>query len=240
MGVAGLAPDMGTALAGLGQQMAAALPPGVYEASSGHLIDALSSADRLREPLPGSETEYAEPRHGPFQPQFFSGNEFLLVTRMAGILLGKVDAGALAETAAWIDLRVQASAGVREAARQLQPLHRALAVAHYGQMAVDNLETLDPQAVARAGLAALHEHSRERFGRQFLQVPEAEQVELVRAISQEPLESPLRRFYDLVRSEAIRGYYTSQAGLKELDYKGNAYYSECPGCEAKQGEESRS
>jgi hypothetical protein len=46
-----------------------------------------------------------------------------------------------------------------------------------------------------------------------------------------PQESALRRFYDLVHREAIRGYYTTRVGLRELDYKGNAYYAECPGCE---------
>jgi hypothetical protein len=39
-----------------------------------------------------------------------------------------------------------------------------------------------------------------------------------------------RKFFELIRREAIRGYFTSAEGLKELDYRGNAYYGECPGC----------
>jgi len=47
-------------------------------------------------------------------------------------------------------------------------------------------------------------------------------------------DSSLQKFLELIRNEAIRGYYTSAAGLKELDYKGNTYYPYCPGCESTQ------
>lgn len=46
-------------------------------------------------------------------------------------------------------------------------------------------------------------------------------------------ESDLRKLYDLARTEAIRGYYTTAEGLKELDYRGNAYYGDSPGCAPK-------
>ena len=42
-----------------------------------------------------------------------------------------------------------------------------------------------------------------------------------------------RKFFEIARTEAVRGYYTTAAGLEELDYKGNAYYADSPGCEAK-------
>jgi hypothetical protein len=38
-------------------------------------------------------------------------------------------------------------------------------------------------------------------------------------------------FFKLLKSDVIRGFYTSHTGLKELDYKGNAYYAKSPGCE---------
>jgi hypothetical protein len=229
-GVAGLVPEMATTLAGAEQQVAVALPPGLYEPSPKHLIHALSGQGAAVIP-PGSETDYVQPRQGPFHPQFFSSDEFRAVARLVEILLGKVDAGALAETAEWLDLRFYSAAGVREAARWLDPLHRALAVAYYGEARVFESETSDPQSIARAGLAALQEHCRARLGGAFLELPTAEQADVVRRISRAPQESPQRRFYDLLRREAIRGYYTSRRGLKELDYKGNSYYSQCPGCE---------
>ncbi len=232
-GVAGLAPRMATARSWLEQQAATSLPPGLYEPSPKHLIHALSSRALPVIP-PGSETDYVQARQGPYEPQFFSPEEFRVVSRVVEILLGKVDSAALAESTEWVDLRLHSAAGVRQAARRLDPLHRALAVAYYGEAQVVELETSDSQAIVHAGLGALEERTQEKLGRPFLQVSASEQSDVVREISQAPQETPLRRFYDLLRREAIRGYYTSNSGLKELDYKGNAYYSQCPGCETKQ------
>jgi hypothetical protein len=63
-----------------------------------------------------------------------------------------------------------------------------------------------------------------------LELTEPQQVELVGSTGTAKPDSPLRKFFEVMRSEAIRGYYTSAEGLKELDYKGNSYYPECPGC----------
>ena len=227
-GVAGMVPQLATTLTGA---EAAALPPGLYEPSPRHLMHALAAQGPLTIPL-GSETDYVQPRQRPFEPQFFSPDEFQVVTRLVEILLGKLDPGALAETAEWVDLRFHTAAGVREAVRRLDPLHRALAVAYYGEAHVVELETCDPQAIARAGMAALEEQA-QKLGHPFRELSASQQADLVREMSQEPQEAPLRRFYDLLRREAIHGYYTARAGLKELDYKGNAYYSQCPGCETK-------
>jgi hypothetical protein len=38
------------------------------------------------------------------------------------------------------------------------------------------------------------------------------------------------RLFDFLKFEIIKGFYTSQVGLKELDYKGNAFYARSPGC----------
>jgi hypothetical protein len=231
-GVAGLVPQGATGLRPAEEQAAAALPPGLYEPSPRHLMHALSAQGPPVIP-PGGETDYVQPRTGAYQPQFLSPDEFRAVSRLVEILLGNVDAATLAETAEWVDLRLHSAAGVREAARRLDPLHRALAVAYHGEAQVVELESSDPQAVMRAGLGALQQQCQQRFEHPFAELAAAQQSDMVREISQAPQETPLRRFYDLLRREVIRGYYTSRAGLKELDYKGNAYYSECPGCEKK-------
>jgi hypothetical protein len=108
-----------------------------------------------------------------------------------------------------------------------------LAVAYFGEAHVVEVENDDPQSVAHAGLAALEQHSQSRLGRSFLKLSASEQAEIVREISQSPQDTPLRRFYDLLRRETMRGYYTSRPGLTELDYQGNAYHVRCPGCEKK-------
>ena len=37
-------------------------------------------------------------------------------------------------------------------------------------------------------------------------------------------------FFTFLKAEAIRAYYTSRHGLRELNYKGNWYYAASPGC----------
>lgn len=230
-GVSGAVPTSVLGWVSAEGESAAQLPPGLYEPSSKHLIHALSSGGELRNLPLGSETEYVKPGSGPYHPQFFTQEEFQVVTRMIQIILGEVDSGSLTQAAGWFDLWVHSAAGVREAARQLESSHRALAVAFYGEEAVRELETADPQAMVRAGLVAIDKRSRELFRREFLQAGRGEQVEVVRASAAAPKDSTLGKFFALIRGEAIRGYYTSAAGLQELDYKGNAYYPECPGCE---------
>jgi hypothetical protein len=211
-----------------------ALPPGLYAPSAEHLVHALQSAGKLYATPPGSETDYVQPSSLSFQPQFFSNEEFRLVTRFVEIVLGKLDANALAQTTQWLDLWFYSAAEVVEAARHLDSLHHVLAVAYYGEASVIELENSDLQAVARAGLGALHEASVERHGRGFLELSDQQQVDLIAYTGAAKPDSPLRRFFDGMRREAIRGYYTSAEGLKELDYKGNAYYPNSPGCAANQ------
>ena len=232
-GVAGLAPDLAAAMTLTLQEATAGLPPGLYEPSAAHLTHVLASRDAPVVPR-GAETDFAEPRQGPFQPLFFSPKELDVITRLVGLLFGSVDARAFLETIAWVDLRLHRDAGIRHAARTLDPSHRALAVAYYGQDRVVELETVDSQAIVRTGLQLLEQQSQERFGHEFLELAETVQTDLVRELSRTP-ESPLGRCYLFLRREAIRGYYTSQAGLTELDYKGNAFYGACPGCESKRG-----
>jgi hypothetical protein len=33
-----------------------------------------------------------------------------------------------------------------------------------------------------------------------------------------------------LKPECIRGFYTSRLGMKELDYTGNSFYGQSPGC----------
>lgn len=68
---------------------------------------------------------------------------------------------------------------------------------------------MDPQELCRTGLARL----------------KLEQSGLL-----DVLESQNDPFLRWFKQRVIEGFYTSQAGLKELDYKGNSFYSESPGC----------
>ena len=225
-GFSGLAPDLAAALSGAEEQR---LPPGLYYPSHDHLFHALGSRGSIDIP-PGSQTEYVQPGASVFQPQFFSDREFKIIGRTIQILLGRVDPDSLAQAAQWLDLYLHSAPGVREATLQLDALHRVLAAAYYGETAVRELESVDLQEIVRSGLKALQNDSVTRYGHEFLSLDEGQQGALISAITVSTPNSPLRNFLDVVRTEAIRGYYTTAAGLKELDYKGNWYYGSCPGC----------
>jgi hypothetical protein len=235
-GVSGLVPESAVAVLGEGQDAspaAAVLPPGLYDASPEHLVHALSSGGDKWSPPPGSETDYVQPNSLPFLPQFFSVEEFRVVTRFVEILLGNADPTALSQAAQWLDQWLYSAAGVRAAAQHLDQLHRLLAVAVNGEESVRELETADPQSVARTGLAALHALSLQTHGQEFLQLTSLQQIDLLTSAGTDQPGNPLRKFFEITRAQAVRGYYTSAAGLEELDYKGNAYYGDSPGCQAK-------
>lgn len=139
------------------------------------------------------------------------------------------------EVAEWIDLVVASAPGVRKLAQSLPAEHRALAVAYFGnEEAVRHLETCEPERVCHEGLAWLGEESQRHFAKGFLDVVPAGQLELVRAISDVRADKSAvhagTRLFDFLKQETIRGFYTSRAGLRELDYKGNTFYSKPPGC----------
>jgi gluconate 2-dehydrogenase subunit 3-like protein len=96
------------------------------------------------------------------------------------------------------------------------------------------LETFEPERICREGLTWLGEESQRRFGKAFLNTAPVGQVQLVQAISDaRPDKSGVHagaRLFDFLKAECIRGFYTSRRGLKELNFRGNSFYGEPPGC----------
>ena len=230
VGVSGLVPDVAVALQSAAAT-AVALPPGLYDPSEEHLVHALAAAKFT--PPPGSETDYVQP-NAPYALQFFSPEEFRVITRFIEIMLGNVDSKALKQTTHWLDLYLHSSAGVREAAQHLDPLHRILAVEFFGEDSVRELETFDPATIVRGGLKSLHELSLQQHGKEFLLLSPTQQTQLVESTAAAHQNSPSKKLFEVLRRESMRGYYTSAKGLEDLDYQGNAFYTECPGCEGKQ------
>lgn len=223
------------------------LPPGLYSPSLDHLTQMLAANGPFVPIPPGSETQYVQPRSGPFVPQAFTPQEFPVVRRLVEIILGedlqnsstKLVPGApptiYDEVAAWIDLVVASAPSVRALAQSLPPDQRALTVAYFdSEGPVRELETFEPERVCREGLAWLREESQRLFARAFLDVGPAAQVELVQAVSDtRPDKSAANagtRLFDFLKAESIRGFYTSRLGLTELDYKGNSFYGQPPEC----------
>jgi len=226
---------------------AASLPPGLYQPSWEHLTHALSSEGPFFPIPPGTETEYVQSRPGPFVPQGFTPEEFSLVRRLVKIILGedlgkaseestpRMPASTYDEVAEWIDLVVASAPRVRTSARNLTPEQRVLAVAYFGsEEPVRKLETFAPERVCQEGLAWLDEESHRRFAKGFLDDDPAGGLELVWAISDaRPDKSVVHagtRLFDFLKAECIRGFYTSRLGMQELDYTGESFYGQSPGC----------
>jgi hypothetical protein len=212
------------------------LPPGLYDPSLDHMTHALENDGRFFHAPAGSETDFLRLPSGPFEPQYFSPPDFALVKRLVALVLGESDEGGemastMEEISEWIDLEVYNSAAVRQAALNLSPEHRALAIAYYGEHEVTALETDDPRKIWREGLEWISRESSRRWGKAFLETPPAAQAELLNSVSDGAGEEDAgKRLLELLKSQVARGFYTSQRGLKELDYKGNAFYAERPGC----------
>jgi len=212
------------------------LPPGLYYPSQDHMTHALESDGRFY-PIPtGSETDFLEPSSGPFEPQFFSAPDFKVVTRLVTLVLGESEnksamEATIQDIARWIDLEVFNSASVRNAALNLSQQHRALAVAYYGDETVTALETHDPQKIWREGLEWIAAEAKRRWGKPFIDVSPASQGEILKSLDERAEgDNAGARLFRLLKNQVGHGFYTSQQGLKELDYKGNAFYAECPGC----------
>ena len=212
------------------------LPPGLYNPSEDHMTHALESDGRFY-PIPiGSETDFLRPPSGSFEPQFFSPPDFKVVRRLVAMVLGESEdtssmGAVILEIAQWIDLEVYNSAAVRKAALDLSPQHRTLAVAFYGEDAVTALETHDPQRIWKEGLDWIARESNRRGSKPFTDASPASQSEILRSLNERAEgDDAGSRLFRLLKNQVGHGFYTSQRGLKELDYKGNAFCGECPGC----------
>jgi Gluconate 2-dehydrogenase subunit 3 len=221
---------------------AAGLPPGLYDPSNDHMSHALVSDQRFLPIPPGSETEYAIPYASPFVPRFFSKAEFPVVLRLVELFLnagltgtpeGTVDRASLetvTEIAEWIDLEVSEASAVRGAANNLSAQHWQLNVLFFSEAAMRELRDGQPDHVWRSGLEWINQEATRQNSRDFLSLLEPAQLAMLNLMGEEKTPSG-HGLFQLLKNQVVRGFYTSQAGLRELDYKGNAFYPRSPGCE---------
>jgi Gluconate 2-dehydrogenase subunit 3 len=158
---------------------------------------------------PGQAAEQEAKPGVPFEPRFFTQAQLLVISRLADLIIPPTDTpGAVA-------------AGVPE----------------YIDLVVH--EDAKLQLIFREGLPRLDTMSESRFATGgFLQLTEAQQVELLTSLSEAaepkslPGESPTggdAAFFKAIKSLTADGYYTSRIGLlQELGYNGNAYLAAFP------------
>jgi hypothetical protein len=85
----------------------------------------------------------------------------------------------------------------------------------------------------REGLGAVERLCQERFGKPLAEATEEQHDALLTTLSQNELKptSAAEHLFRALKSETIEAYYTSEIGLlQELQYKGNTYLADFPGC----------
>jgi len=193
-------------------------------------VGALTAAQRERHQALGRMLQSAAVERAELE------NGYMFVLDLGRLPLDSAGAPfCVVEVAEWVDLVVASAPQVRAAARSLSPGHRRLAVAYFGtEDSVRELETFEPERVCREGLGWLDEESSRRNGKGFFKSEPADQAALLQTISDARADKSVvtagTRLFDFLKAESIRGFYTSRLGLKELDYKGNAFYGTSPGC----------
>jgi hypothetical protein len=158
---------------------------------------------------PGRAAEQEAKPGAPFEPRFFTPPQLLVISRLTDLIIPPTDTPGAA------------AAGVPE----------------YIDLVVN--EDAKLQLIFREGLPRLDTMSESRFATSgFLQLTEAQQVELLTSLSEAaeqkrlPGESPTggdAAFFNAIKSLTADGYYTSRIGLlQELGYNGNAYLAAFP------------
>jgi len=101
---------------------------------------------------------------------------------------------------------------------------------------IDTVVNASPKAVQqtwRAGIASIDKKSREMFDKPFADATPEQQTKLMTEISKRELgpQTEEERFFKTMKFATVDGYYTSKIGIHdELNYKGNTYLMEFPGC----------
>jgi gluconate 2-dehydrogenase gamma chain len=139
-----------------------------------------------------------------YHPLFFNASEHALVERLTDILIPS-----------------DATPGARDAG-----------VAEF----IDLMVSRDPdlQRGFGEGLAWLNRHSAKTHGKQFLMLSPAQQFGLLEPLAYKAKyqagEERGREFFQLLREYTVMGFYTSEVGLKELDFPGLKSYAASPSC----------
>lgn len=95
----------------------------------------------------------------------------------------------------------------------------------------------------RNGLAWLDATAKKVHGKPFVALTSEQQTSLLKSIAyrDQTLQPDLQgqSFFQLIRRYTVMGYYTSRAGLQELDFPGLRFYTHSPECPHKDDPEHR-
>jgi gluconate 2-dehydrogenase gamma chain len=97
-------------------------------------------------------------------------------------------------------------------------------------------ENQEYQLILGGGLAWLDSTCNDRYGKVFLDCAEEQKKEVLEQIAfrenarKDPALGPGVKFFSLLRDLTTDGFFTSKIGIKYLEYIGNTYLAEFPGC----------
>lgn len=139
-----------------------------------------------------------------YLPLFFSPGEYATIERLADIIIPADDTTGASQ------------AGVSE----------------FIDLMASRDESL--QRGFRSGLGWLDAHSLKTSGNSFLGMTPGQQTSLLESVAYKTKfragDERGREFFSFVREYTVMGFYTSEVGLKELDYPGLKFYAESPAC----------
>jgi len=139
-----------------------------------------------------------------YRPLFFTQAEYALVERLAAIIIPTDNTPGANE------------AGVVEF--------------------IDLMTARDPelQHNFRSGLRWLNARSQQSHGKAFIALNSEQQQGLLEPLAYKSKcqrgEERGREFFALMREYTVMGFYTSEVGLKQLDFPGLRFYAESPAC----------
>ena len=136
----------------------------------------------------------------PIAPKAFDQARFQMLTRLVDLIIPRTDTPGAAD--AGVDFQIDGTAAAKP----------------------------DIRAQLERGLTALDSLARKERGHPFLELPSAEQIALLVAVSGDAT-SETGSFFRMVKEMTIDGYYSTREGLEqELGWHGNTYLTSFPGC----------
>ena len=145
------------------------------------------------------------PRTVSYQPSYFSAPEYRTIEVLTALIIPQDESPGAQE------------AGVSEFIDYL---------AAHGEREI--------QQPMRNGLKWLESTAKKGYGASFTSLSPEQQTEILNRVayrnSAVPGDGEGQTFFRLIRRYTVMGYYTSQVGLRELDYPGLRLYSESPAC----------
>ena len=167
------------------------------------VLAATGTLDRLSAQEVHHLAAHSQSSNGPYTPRTFTDREFLTLERLTDLII-PVENGApgavAARCAAWIDT-------ISSENDQLTTIYR------------DGLKWLDATMKARGAA-------------DFVSAPPVDQMALLDVIAyrrnQTPELAPGIQFFSWVRRMTVDAFYTSEIGIKDIDYRGNAPMASYP------------